>query len=66
MTTVSINDHVVRSALKRVTTVATLPASAMRIMKIAENPMSTEDELLQVVETEGLADAEKQLMGVRP
>ena len=50
MTTVSINDHVVRSALKRVTTVATLPASAVRIMKIAENPMSTEDELLEVLE----------------
>jgi HD-like signal output (HDOD) protein len=50
MTTVSINEQVVRSALKRVTTVATLPASAIRIMKIAENPMSTEDELLEVLE----------------
>lgn len=50
MTTVSINDHVVRSALKRVTTVATLPVSAMRIMKIAEDPMATEDALLEVLE----------------
>ena len=50
MTTVSSNEQVVGSALKRVTTVATLPASAIRIMKIAENPMSTEDELLEVLE----------------
>ncbi len=50
MTTVSINEHIVRSALKRVTTVATLPASAMRIMKIAEDPTSTEDALLEVLE----------------
>lgn len=50
MTTVSLNDQIVHSALKRVTTVATLPVSAMRIMKIAENPASTEDELLNVLE----------------
>lgn len=50
MTTVNINEHIVRSALKRVTTVATLPASAMRIMKIAEDPASTEDDLLEVLE----------------
>ncbi len=52
MTTVSINEHIVRSALKRVTTVATLPASAMHIMKIAEDPTSTEDELLDVLESD--------------
>ncbi|WP_310571247.1 HDOD domain-containing protein [Gemmatimonas sp.] len=50
MTTVSINDQIVHSALKRVTTVATLPVSAMRIMKIAEDPTSTEDALLEVLE----------------
>lgn len=50
MTTVNINEHVIRSALKRVTTVATLPASAIRIMKIAEDPASTEDALLEVLE----------------
>ena len=45
-----MNDHVVRGALKRVTTVATLPTSALNIMKIAEDPASTEDELLEVLE----------------
>ena len=50
MTTVHMNDHIVRGALQRVTTVATLPTSALNIMKIAENPASTEDELLEVLE----------------
>jgi len=50
MTTVSNSEHIVTSALKRVTTVATLPASALRIMKIAEDPTSTEDALLEVLE----------------
>ena len=42
MTTVQTNDDIVRGALKRVTTVATLPTSALNIMKIAEDPASTE------------------------
>lgn len=50
MTTLSIVDHVVRSALKRVTAVATLPVSAMHIMRIAEDPTSTERVLLAVLE----------------
>jgi len=45
-----MKEDIVTSALKRVTAVATLPASAMRIMKIAENPSSTEHELLEVLE----------------
>ncbi len=52
MTPFTSNAHVVRSALTRVTAVATLPASAMRIMKIAEDPTSTEDELLAVLESD--------------
>lgn len=52
MTAVSLHDHVVHSALKRVTTIATLPVSAMRIMKIAEDPASTEDALLEVLEAD--------------
>lgn len=50
MTTANINEQFVRNALKRVTTVATLPVSAMRIMQIAEDPTSTEDDLLEVLE----------------
>ncbi|QJR37935.1 HDOD domain-containing protein [Gemmatimonas groenlandica] len=50
MTTMNINEQFVRTALKRVTTVATLPTSAMRIMQIAEDPTSTENELLEVLE----------------
>lgn len=50
MTTVSINVDIVRSALRRVTTIATLPTSALNIMKIADDPASTEDDLLKVLE----------------
>jgi len=50
MSMVNIDEQIVASALKRVTTVATLPVSAMRIMKIAEDPTSTESELLHVLE----------------
>ncbi len=50
MTTGSLNEHIVQRAVARLTTVATLPSSAMRIMKIAEDPTSTEDDLLAVLE----------------
>jgi len=50
MTTVANSEHIVTSALKRVTTVATLPANALRIMQIADDPTSTEDALLELLE----------------
>lgn len=50
MTTTNGPEHIALSALKRVTTIATLPSSAIRIMKIAEDPTSTEGALLDVLE----------------
>jgi HD-like signal output (HDOD) protein len=50
MSSVPPHDHVVRGALKRVSAVATLPTSALNIMKIAEDPASTEDDLLAVLD----------------
>lgn len=45
-----VGEDVVQSALQRVTNMATLPVSALRIMKIAEDPASTEEDLLEVLE----------------
>ena len=50
MTTIDVADHVARNAVARVVAVATLPSSALHIMSIAEDPTSTEDELLAVLE----------------
>lgn len=45
-------DRVIRLTLERVASVATLPDVAMRVMRIADDPSATEDDLQEVLESD--------------
>lgn len=45
-------DRVIRITLERVASVATLPDVAMRVMRIADDPSATEDDLQEVLESD--------------
>jgi HD-like signal output (HDOD) protein len=45
-------DRVIRITMERVASVATLPDVAMRVMRIADDPSATEDDLQEVLESD--------------